>query len=67
MKDGKLGKYAVSSIIESKLISQKIISRDFVENLHYRHCKGYEDHSGRLWSLLMVVLWIKKFDVEISN
>lgn len=67
MKDGELGKYAVDNIVSSKLVSQKIIPRDFVKNLHYRHCKGYEDHSERLWSLLMVARWIDKFDVGIDN
>lgn len=67
MKEGELGKYTVNSIVNSKLVSQKIISRDFVEYIYHRHCRGYEDHSGRLWSLLMVALWVDKFDVEINN
>lgn len=67
MKEGRLGKYALDSIIKSKLISQKIISRNFVEDIYCRHRKGYEDHSGRLWSLLMIALWIDKFDVGVHN
>lgn len=67
MKEGELGKFAVNSIVKSKLISQKIISQDFVKAIYHRHCRGYEDHSGRLWSLLMVALWMDKFDIEINN
>lgn len=42
-----------------------VLDRDYVETLHEEHVSGRGDYGDQLWALLMLRLWMDRFDVSI--
>jgi asparagine synthetase B (glutamine-hydrolysing) len=57
---------AVQSLVPSVLLGERfdtrgIISRPALQALWAEHRRGDDDHTRRLWSLLMLELWVREF------
>ncbi len=58
---GKLAPFLQETVLSEKALTRGLFKPESVRRLVERHVNGEEDHSHRLWSLLMLELWFQRF------
>jgi asparagine synthase (glutamine-hydrolysing) len=57
---GDLGSFAQDVLLDPRTRQCDVINPDYARDLLTRHIDGHEDHSGQLWTLLVLELWYQE-------
>jgi asparagine synthase (glutamine-hydrolysing) len=58
---GEMKNFLRDALLSEKSLTRGIIKREMIEKYVEEHTKAKRDHAARLWSLLMLELWFRRF------